>query len=110
MVPAGYTAVVYGTPECEVSRHLAGTLGEVVRCSRHGVLVSAAGRAAPHVVVQPCDAERKPVACALQIGPLRDTADVEVVGEWLRTGDLNPAVLPDRLFGSARRAATAGLN
>lgn len=110
MVPAGYTAVFYGTPGCAVSTRLAGTLGEVVRCSSHGVLVSAAGRAAPHVIVQPCDADRRPVACALQIGPLHSDADVDVVGEWLRTGDLDPNALPDRLFGSRRRAAAASLN
>jgi hypothetical protein len=123
---AGFTAVLCSARGCgpgdsaTVSRRLAATLREVVCSSRHGVLVGAGcvvgpsvcalRPTAPVVLVQPCDAERRPVRCAVRVGPLRTLADVEALGVWLRAGDLDPARLPAHLLDVQRRAAAAPAN
>lgn len=117
---SGYTAVTCVAPGCgladdaTVGSELVAALREVVRASTHGVLVSSGcmlrgcpGRAvAPVVVVQPCDEARRPTSCALAVGPLRTTADVEMLAAWLGAGDLDPRLLPAHLLDAARRAAT----
>lgn len=117
---SGYTAVTCVAPGCglgddaTVGAHVVERLREVVRTSRHGVLVSAGclvGAAcarrpvAPVVVVQPCDEDRRPTSAALAVGPLRTEADVEALGAWLCAGDLDPRLLPVHLLDIARRAA-----
>lgn len=116
---SGYTAVTCVSPGCgladdaTVGSELVMALREVVRASHHGVLVSsgcllracAARPVAPVVVVQPCDDDRRPSSCALAVGPLRTTADVEAFAAWLRAGDLDPRLLPSHLLDAARRAA-----
>ncbi len=119
---SGYTAVTCVAPGCgladdaTVGAELVGALRAAVRASTHGILVSSgcmlrgcAGRpVAPVVVLQPCDAERRPASCALAIGPLRTGADVETFAAWLGAGDLDPRLLPPHLLDAARRAATQG--
>lgn len=119
---SGYTAVTCVAPGCgladdaTVGSELVGALREAVRASSHGVLVSsgcmmrgcASRPVAPVVVVQSCDADRRPTACALAVGPLRTSADVEAFTAWLRAGDLDPRLLPPHLLDAARRAAARG--
>lgn len=116
---SGYTAVACVAPGCgldddaTVGSELVEALREVVRSSTLGVLVSGGCMlrgcvqrpVAPVVVVQPCDAERSPTACAVAVGPLRTGADVEVFRAWLGAGDLDPRLLPPHLLDAARRAA-----
>jgi hypothetical protein len=119
----GFTAVVCTASGCgrgdpgTVAAQLFGSLRAAVRASRLGVLVSTGcllGRSACHVratapvvLVQPCDAGRKPVAAAVRVGPLRTAADVESLASWLRVGDLDPALLPVHLLEIHRRMAAA---
>jgi hypothetical protein len=123
---SGFTAVLCAAPGCGVgdpgstAAHAGAVLGAAVAASRHGVLVSTgcllgAGAcrlrpAAPVVLVQPCDAERRPTACVLRVGPLRTAADVDALGRWLRVGRLDPALLPAHLLGVHRRAVAAPSN
>lgn len=111
-----YTALSCVAPRCgvgdpaTVGSDVVDALREAVRTSREGVLVSAgcflgtgvcaARPAAPVVVVQPCDEERRPTSCALVVGPLRTSADVQSLAGWLRAGDLDPRLLPSHLFPS----------
>lgn len=117
-----YTALSCVAPRCgvddpaTVGPDVVDALREAVRASSHGVLISAgcvlgsgvcaARPAAPLVVVQPCDEERRPTSCALVIGPLRTGADVQAFAGWLRAGDLDARLLPPHLLAAARRAAT----
>lgn len=117
---SGYTVVTCVAPGCgladdaTVGSELVTALREVVRASGHGVLVSsgcmlrgcARRPVAPVVVVQPCDDDRRPTSCALAVGPLRTSADVDACAAWLRAGDLDPRLLPPHLLDAARRAAT----
>ena len=104
MPDTGFTAVVCHSRACgsgdpaTVASGLFAALRAAVRESRHGVLVQA------------CDAERRPVASAVRVGPLRTAADVDVLTAWLRAGDLDPGLLPAHLLDVHRRAATAPLN
>lgn len=118
----GFTAVLCTARGCgtgdagTVARPLVEALRSVVAGSEHGVLVSAGcllGAAAcarrptaPVVVVQPCDADRRPVGGALGIGPLRTVADVATLGAWLRAGRLDPGLLPAHLLDVHRRVVT----
>lgn len=117
---SGYTAVTCVAPRCgladegTVGAHVVESVREVVRAGRHGVLVSAgcmlgalcARRpVAPVVLVQPCDEDRRPTCHVVAVGPLRTEADVEALVAWLRTGDLDPRLLPAHLLDAARRAA-----
>ena len=126
MPDTGFTAVVCHSRACgsgdpaTVAAGLFAALRAAVRESRHGVLVRAGcqlgpsicgSRAtAPMVLVQACDAERRPVASAVRVGPLRTAADVDALTAWLRAGDLDPGLLPAHLLDLHRRAATAPLN
>jgi hypothetical protein len=117
---AGFTAVVCTAPGCgvgdraTVAHEVVDVLRDAVRASRHGVLVSTGclcgapacrqRAAAPIVVIQPCDAERRPSGRALPIGPLRTSVDVDTLGAWLRGGQLDPGLLPAHLLGLYRRA------
>jgi hypothetical protein len=62
------------------------------------------------VLVQACDARRRPTGVAVRVGPLRTSADVGALTAWLRAGRLDPAGLPARLLDLHRRAAAAPLN
>jgi hypothetical protein len=122
----GFTAVFCRSSGCgsgdraTVAVDLFTALRDAVRESRNGVLVSAgcllgpsicgARATAPVVLVQPCDAERRPVGAAVPVGPLRTAADVETLTGWLRTGSLDPALLPAHLLVVHRRAVAAPLN
>lgn len=118
---SGYTALSCVAPRCgtgddaTVGAEVADALRDTVRASRRGVLVStgcllgpgvcSARPVAPVVVVQPCDDERRPTSTALLVGPLRTSADVASLGEWLRAGDLDPGRLPTHLHAAGHRAA-----
>lgn len=121
-----YTAVLCAAPGCGAAdpATVGGRLGEalraVVRASRHGILVTAGCTvgpaacrlrpAAPLVLVQPCDVERRPQGCAVRVGPLRTDGDVEAFAAWLRAGDLDPALLPAHLTDLQRLVAAAPRN
>jgi hypothetical protein len=123
---AGFTAVVCTAQGCgiddeaTVAGRLVDALRGAVRVSKHGVLVTTGclfGSAAcgvrataPVVLVQACDAERRPIGVAVRVGPFRATADVDVLVSWLRAGRLDPGALPARLLDLHRRAAVAPLN
>jgi hypothetical protein len=123
---AGYSVVMCTAAGCgladpgTVGGRVVEELRAVVGASAHGVLVSAgcllgrvacaARAAAPVVLVQPCDVERRPVAPVVRVGPLRTEADVQALGAWLRSGDLDPRLLPGHLLGIQHRVAAAGLN
>ena len=122
----GFTAVLCTAPGCgaddpaTVAGRLVDVLRAAVRDSKLGVLVSTGcllGRPActlrvtsPVVVVQPCDAGRRPTAGAVRIGPLRTAADVDALGSWLRAGRLEPGLLPAHLLDVHRQAAAAPMN
>ncbi|MBE1536916.1 hypothetical protein [Actinomadura algeriensis] len=85
-------------------------LAEAVRRCPHGVLVRTgcllrAPRCrsqVPHdsgcyLVVQPCDAGRRPRGAAMAIGPILTHADADAVAAWLIDGDLAARRLPPRL-------------
>ena len=123
---SGFTAVLCTAPSCgtgdegTVAAPLLDALRGAVRASRHGVLVTtgclfggaacAVRATAPVVLVQACDAQRRPVAVAVRVGPLRTTVDVNALASWLRAGRLDPGELPARLLDLHRRAAAAPLN
>lgn len=129
---AGFTAVLCGAGGCGFRTDSAGPadateadrtaemLRAVVRSSRHGVLVSTGcllgpttcrlRTAAPLVLVQPCDAERRPMGPAVHVGPLRSAADVRELECWLRRGRFDPALLPGRLLEVYQRAVAAPTN
>lgn len=48
-------------------------------------------------VVQPYDAERRPTACAIRIGPILSEAAVAAVEGWVRGARLDPRLLPAHL-------------
>ncbi|WP_252436960.1 hypothetical protein [Pseudonocardia humida] len=115
--PAGYTVVACAAVPCRdgTADDLRGALRDSVARSARGVLVVAGCTMGPTgcrlrqpgavVVVQPCDAERRPVGAAVRIGPVRTAHDVTVVRDWLGAGRLDPAALPGRLtalHGAAR--------
>ncbi|WP_214370601.1 hypothetical protein [Pseudonocardia sp. H11422] len=123
-VTEGFTAVVCTAGGCRATPDEASRTGEmlrdVVRASRHGVLVSSGcllgatscrlRPSAPLVVVQPCDADRRPTRPAVRIGPLCTAADVAALEGWLRCGRLDPALLPARLLEVHHRAVSAPTN
>jgi hypothetical protein len=125
-VGAGFTAVLCTAPACgtgdegTVAERLIEALRGVVRTSRLGVLVTtgclcgevACGvRAkAPVVLVQACDADRRPTGLALLVGPLRTNADVEALASWLRSGRLDPGELPERMLTLHRQVTAAPMN
>jgi hypothetical protein len=122
----GFTVVLCTAPACgvgdegTVAGRLIDALRGVVRSSRYGVLVTTGclfgetacevRARAPVVLVQACDADRRPTGLAVRIGPLRTGADVEVLASWLRAGHLDPGELPARLLDLHRQAAAAPLN
>ncbi|WP_433274097.1 hypothetical protein ACQPZA_24390 [Pseudonocardia xinjiangensis] len=122
----GFTAVLCTATGCgtgdegTVAAPLLDVLRSAVRSSRHGVLVTtgclfdgpacAMRATAPVVLVQACDARRRPTGVAVRVGPLRTSADVDALASWLRAGRLDPAELPARLLDLHRRAAAAPLN
>jgi hypothetical protein len=95
-------------------------LRAVVRSSTHGVLVTAGCRLGPlacrtreHgplLMVQPCDVDRRPVGCAVLVGPVRAGGDVAAVEAWLRGGRYDPALLPVHLWAAQRAVRGAARN
>jgi hypothetical protein len=115
---AGYTVVACAAVPCrgEPADALRAALRDCVAGSAMGVLVVAGctmgptgcrlRRPGPVVVVQPCDAERRPLGAAVRIGPVRSAGDVDAVRDWLRAARFDPAALPARLtalHGAATR-------
>lgn len=119
---AGLTAVLCAAAPCRTDdlRDTVSTLRECVRHSRHGVLVTSGCTlgavacrlrpAGPLVVVQPCDADRRPLGRDVRIGPVTGPGDINSVEEWIRGHRLDPALLPPHLVGLDRRTRSAGQN
>lgn len=89
---------------CAAHPALDDTLRETVRGSRAAILVQARcvlgeGCGGGFVVIQPCDDAQRATRPALRIGPVRTTADVAAVANWLRAGHLDPRDLPAHLIG-----------
>lgn len=116
MAAEGFTVVVCSADPCCTAVPLLPALRAAVRATPHGVLISSGctlgtltcrTRATGSVVlVQPCDAARRPVGAAVRVGPLRTRRDVAEVVAWLRAGQLSAGALPWRLrFDDARRLA-----
>ena len=123
MHPEGYTAVVCAARGCgwgddaTVAGPLVDAIRRAVAASDHGVMVTTGclfgadcgvRPAAPVLLVQACDAERRPTARAIAIGPLRTSVDVEAVGVWLRAGRLDPLLLPAHLLVPYLRSDVRG--
>jgi hypothetical protein len=122
----GFTVVLCTAPACgtgddgTVAERLVEELRGVVRASRLGVFVTtgclfgasacAVRAKAPVVLVQACDARRRPMSVALRLGPLRTGADVDALVSWLRSGRLDPDELPERLLVLHRRVIAAPTN
>ncbi len=119
---AGYTAVLCAELPCRTEDFpdTAAALRECVRTSQHGVLVTAgctAGapgcrlrRPGPLLLVQPCDAERRPVGPAVRVGPVTGPEDISAIEEWMRDPRLDSAPLPAHLLDFDHRTRSAGRN
>ncbi|MFP5020340.1 hypothetical protein [Pseudonocardia phyllosphaerae] len=122
--PSGFdddTGSTDGTADTGVVASLPGVdevllegLAAVVRDSRHGVLVTSgcrlgAGLCATRrpglmLLVQACDAQRRPTSPVVVVGPVRSTGDVRAVTRWLQGGGApDPVRLPVRLRCAIRR-------
>jgi formylmethanofuran dehydrogenase subunit E len=118
----GYTVLRCAAPECgsPLVTELLAVLRECVSTSRGGVLVSTGctfGRLAcrlrpsgPVLLVQPCDAERRPTRPAVRVGPLCTPDDLAAVRTWLRAGWIDPSLLPTRLTALDRDTRAAATN
>jgi len=120
MDEVGFTAFRCGTAGCgtddsgSTAARTLETLRDAVGASRYGVLVTTgcllgtrycrSRVSAPVVLVQPCDDGRRPTECATLVGPLRTDEDVDALGEWLRGGELDVALLPGHLLDLHRQA------
>ena len=95
---------------------LLGRLAAVVRRCPQGVLIrtgcllhaprcraGAAHDSGAYLLVQPCDAERRPRGAAIPVGPVLDASDVHAVAAWLAEGDLEIGRLDRRLTRPAFR-------
>jgi hypothetical protein len=119
---AAFTVVACAAVPChgQQADELRAALQECVAGSPLGVLVVAGCTmgatgcrlrpAGPVLVVQPCDAERRPVGPAIRVGPVRTAQDVEAVRNWLGAARFDPAALPARLTVLHRATRTAARN
>lgn len=95
--PAGVTVVRCGARACpHTAAGPAGWDAELratVRATPHAILVAVTcvlgghctgtAAAGPHVVVQPCDVERRPCGPAALLGPVHEPADVGELCAWV---------------------------
>lgn len=108
--PSGFDEDADGTVTAlpGVDEVLVEGLRAVVRDSGHGVLVTSGCRLGPAVcggrrpgmmvLVQACDAGRRPTSAVVAAGPVRSTDDVRAVTRWLQGGGApDPLALPARL-------------
>lgn len=114
MTAAGCTVVACAATSCCTALHapLMSALRSAVRSSMHGVLVTSgcqlgplACRTRPHgplILIQPCDQHRRPIGCAMLVGPFQVEADVAAVVDWLHAGRFDPAALPAHLRTAQR--------
>ncbi|WP_219412708.1 hypothetical protein [Pseudonocardia nigra] len=123
MTAHGFTLLLCAGGRCRTEQYerAVAALREVVRTTALGVLVVSPGcvlgpfscrlrAAGPVLVVQPCDARRRPTRSAVRAGPLCIDEDVAVVAAWLRAGRFDAALLPGRLQTARRTAAAAARN
>lgn len=120
--PEGYTVVACGASPCRGPRtsKIQEVLSSCVQTSGHGLLVTAgctlgglACRSRPAgelVLLQPCDADRRPIGAAVMIGPLRTADDLVVLRDWILAGRFEAADLPARLTALHRSIRAAALN
>lgn len=99
-----------------------GTLRAVVRSCPHAVLVmtqcllgrlTCAGRSGDRgvmLLLQPCTAERVPVASVQWIGPVRTESEAQTVCEWIAAGNWDPSALPMALRADVNLARASRLN
>jgi len=118
----GCTVVLCTASACRTALHapLMSALRAVVRSSTHGMLVTTGCRLGPlacrtrehgpMLLVQACDRQRRPVGCAVLVGPVRVEADVAAVEAWLRDGRFDPALLPEHLRTAQRAMRVAVRN
>ncbi|MFC5995174.1 hypothetical protein ACFQE5_13230 [Pseudonocardia hispaniensis] len=118
----GYTLVVCASASCRSQWHgqLVDALRAMVRASRHGMLVTSGctlGRLAcrlrapgPLVLVQPCDARRRPTGRAVRIGPLSCQDDLAAVRTWIEARRFDPGLLPRHLVEAHRTMCAAAQN
>jgi hypothetical protein len=62
------------------------------------------------VLLQPCDADRRPVGAAVIVGPVRTAGDLVTLRDWILKGYFDPADLPDPLTGLQRSVRAAVRN
>lgn len=122
MSPAaeGFTLVLCAAASCRPAEPLFAELRESVRASRHGVLVVSGCLSGPvscrlrpggHVLLlQPCDADRRPRGPAVRIGPVRTEQDRRDVRSWIERGRFDPHLLPAHLVTEHRRVTAAAAN
>lgn len=103
----GWTAVLCRAEGCCFDLPLMTALRAAVRAAPHAVLLSTGCTLGPMtcrsradgaiVLVQPCDAARRPVGAATHVGPIRTADDLADVVAWLRGGVLDPERLASHL-------------
>ncbi|MGC7101305.1 hypothetical protein ACPZ19_42080 [Amycolatopsis lurida] len=114
---AGFTLVVCdrgGCLQASGGHDVLRALGAFVRSTRHGILVRAGclfqalddedapccrgrGGAGAFVLVQRCDAARRPLGSAVVAGPLHEAADTAALCDWLASGFDAGEPLPSHL-------------
>ncbi|URN01074.1 hypothetical protein LUW76_45970 [Actinomadura madurae] len=114
MADRAFTVVVCRAGPCDPpgfgDELLLSRIAEVVRRSRHGVLVrsgcllraprcrSRGGHdSGTYLAVQPCDLDREPRGDMIPVGPVLAVDDAEAVASWLADGDLDADLLASRL-------------
>ncbi|MGP4030020.1 hypothetical protein [Actinomadura sp. 3N407] len=118
MADRAFTVVVCRAGPCDPPGSggdlLQSRLADVVRRSRHGVLVRSGcllraprcrsqGRpegvhdSGTYLAVQRCDADRKPRGEMIPVGPVLTLDDADAVASWLADGDLEADRLASRL-------------
>jgi hypothetical protein len=111
-----YTAIACQAGPCARGASLlVQRLREAIRRSPHGVLIATgcllgaarcqrgpAHDTGAYLLVQPCDAGRRPDGNVIGIGPVLTTADAAAVAAWVAGGSLDAARLPPRLRARVR--------
>lgn len=121
----GYTAVLCDTCDYDDALPVLDALGNSVRRSPHGVLVRTPCQLGqlwcrsrkkrqrtngPILLVQPCDARRKPLGTVVAVGPIRTPEDLRAVTQWLESSPTSAEGLPARLHQQLPNQGPAARN